>query len=83
MYCFYEILRTFEGLILSIILEGIQSNINEIVRNNIWQISYLDIYDVVTVSRRDDGTIRVIFPFVSVDNMNFFTQYVLPEHVVK
>jgi len=34
MYCFYEILKTFEGLILSIILEGIQSNINEIVRNN-------------------------------------------------
>ncbi len=56
---------------------------NDIIRNNSWQIPHLDVYDVISVNKKDDGTIKVTFPFVSVDNMNFFTQYILPEHVVK
>ena len=58
MYCFYEILRTFEGLMLSIILEGIQSNINEIVRNNRFKkiISKIEIYTGAVSTKYVEGS---------------------------
>lgn len=58
MYCFYEILRTFEGLILSIILEGIQSNINEIVRNNRFKkiTSKIEIYTGAVSTKYVEGS---------------------------
>ena len=58
MYCFYEILRTFEGLILSIILEGIQSNINEIVRNNRFKktTSKIEIYTGAISTKYVEGS---------------------------
>ena len=55
---------------------------NEIIKDNLWQISYLDVYDVITISRKEDNSLVIQFPFASVDNFNFFTQYILPQHVV-
>lgn len=55
---------------------------NELVRNNFWKIWYLDAYSALKILKKDDWTIHVEFPFASVDNLNFFTQYILPKHIV-
>lgn len=66
----------------SVRLDDVYFSYNEIVRNNIRGISYLDMYNAVSVTQSSPEEIVVEFPFATVDNMNFFTQYILPERIV-
>lgn len=55
---------------------------NDIVKNNIWNIPFLNWYKDIIVSQTLDSRVKVIFPNPSVDNNIFFTNYVLPKHIV-
>jgi len=54
---------------------------DEIVRQNRRGIESLNIWNTVTVAL-EDGKVTVTFPTVTPDNINFFTNYLLPRHVV-
>jgi len=54
---------------------------DEIIRKNRREIQSLNIWDSIVVAL-EDGKIKVTFPTISSDNMNFFTNAILPKHVV-
>ena len=54
---------------------------DEIIRKNRWGIQSLNTWNSVSVSL-EDGKVKVVFPTISSDNINFFVNPVLPKHVV-
>ena len=61
--------------------EDIFFTYDEIIRKNRWDLPSLTVWNSVTVAL-EDGRIKVSFPSVSSDNINFFTNAILPKHVV-
>ncbi|MDR0651374.1 MAG: hypothetical protein LBG59_08510 [Candidatus Peribacteria bacterium] len=68
--------------------DGIQVSVDdlfftydEIIRQNKWGIPSLNIWSTVTVAL-EDGKVKVTFPTATPDNINFFTQYLLPKHLL-
>jgi ABC-type transport system substrate-binding protein len=55
---------------------------NELVKNNIRNISDFELYKKVLINTIDEDTIRVVFPTESIDNWIFFTNFILPRHRV-
>ena len=62
-------------------IEDIFFTYDEIIRKNRWNLPSLIAWNSVTIAL-EDGKIRVSFPSVSSDNINFFTNAILPKHVV-
>ncbi len=48
---------------------------------NVWNLPYLEKYQNIT-SKVDGSEIRFTFPSSSIDNMIFFTNFILPQHVL-
>lgn len=55
----------------------------DIIKGNFWDIPNLRNYDKVDIEKISDNSLRVTFPGASVDNYNFFTNYILPKHKLK
>lgn len=53
-----------------------------IIKNKRW-IRTLTPYKDVTIAKESDSSFKVNFPAASIDNKLFFTQYILPQHVLK
>ena len=54
---------------------------DEIIRKNRWEIQSLNTWNSVTVAL-EDWKVKVSFPTISSDNINFFTNAILPKHIV-
>ena len=54
---------------------------DEILRQNKWGISSLNIWNSITVAL-EDGKVKITFPTATEANNNFFTNYILPKHVL-
>ena len=54
---------------------------DEIVRKNRWEIQSLNARNSVSVALEDDK-VKVTFPTKNSDNVNFFTNAILPKHIV-
>jgi len=63
-------------------LDDVFFTYNDILSHNIWNIPYLDIHWDVKVSQTTSQNIKVEFPKASVDNTVFFTNYILPRHIL-
>ena len=63
-------------------IEDIFFTYDEIIRKNRREVQYLNTWNSVTVSL-EDGKIKVSFPTISEDNFNFFTNAILPKHIVE
>ena len=55
---------------------------DEIIRKNHWDLSSLNTWNSVSVSL-EDWKVNVSFPIMSSDNINFFTNAILPKHIVE
>ncbi|MBP6910456.1 hypothetical protein KBC03_02550 [Patescibacteria group bacterium] len=55
----------------------------DIIKENFWDIPNLRNYKKVDIEKLSDDSLRVTFPGASVDNFNFFTNYILPKHKLK
>ena len=55
---------------------------DEILRQNRWDIQSLNAWNSITVAL-EDWKVKVVFPTASIDNINFFTNAILPKHVVE
>ena len=62
-------------------IEDVFFTYDEIIRKNRREVQYLNTWNSVTVSLEDDK-VKVSFPTISEDNFNFFTNAILPKHIV-
>lgn len=63
-------------------LEDIYFTYTDILRNNMWKLSSLTQYNTITTEKDVNNTLKVTFPTASSDNILFFTNYILPKHVL-
>lgn len=63
-------------------IEDVFFTYDEIIRKNRWGIQSLNTRSSITVSLEDDK-VRVTFPNMSADNVNFFVNAILPKHIVE
>ena len=63
-------------------IEDVFFTYDSILRQNIWEISSLNTWSTVSVSL-EDWKVKVVFPTISSDNINFFVNAILPKHVVE
>ncbi len=63
-------------------LEDIFFTYNDILHGNTWQIPALGQYQEVIVTKDVNNKLKVSFPTKSVDNILFFSNYILPQHIV-
>lgn len=63
-------------------LEDIFFTYNDILRGNIWKLPLLTQYNDITVAKDANNTLKVTFPKKSSDNILFFTNYILPQHML-
>ena len=67
---------------VSVSIEDVYYTYEEILHNNRWEIPSLNTWNSVSVSL-EDWKVKVTFPTISSDNINFFTNAILPKHVVE
>ncbi len=63
-------------------LNDIYFTYNTILAENYWNIPSLDPYKSINILADETWTLEVIFPQASVDNMIFFTNFILPAHLL-
>ncbi len=63
-------------------LNDIYFTYNTILAENYWNIASLDPYKSINVLADETWTLEVIFPQASIDNMIFFTNFILPAHLL-
>ena len=63
--------------------EDLYFTYNDIIRNNKWNIGWLDVYKGITVLKDTDNKIKISFLTESRDNMLFFSHYILPQHILQ
>lgn len=64
-------------------VDDILFTFQELIIRNQRNIENLNIYNSATVNLESDGSIKVIFPKSSTDNILFFTNYILPKHILQ
>lgn len=64
-------------------IDDILFTYQDIIIKNKWWIRTLSSYKDISITKEDDSSIKVDFPVASIDNKLFFTQYILPNHVLK
>ncbi len=62
-------------------IEDIFFTYDSILRQNFWWLQWLNVWNSVNVAL-EDGKVKVTFPSASSDNINFFTNAILPKHIV-
>lgn len=63
--------------------EDLYFTYNDIIHNNKWNISWLNVYQGITVIKDADNKIKISFPTASKDNILFFSHYILPQHILQ
>lgn len=63
-------------------LEDVFFTYDKIIRQNHRNIKFLDSYKSIKIEK-EGSSITLTFPTASVDNKAFFTNYILPEHILK
>lgn len=63
-------------------LEDIYFTYNEILRNNIWKLPLLNQYATTTITKDANNTLKITFATKSSDNILYFTNYILPRHIL-
>ncbi|HBB03325.1 TPA: hypothetical protein DCZ39_00205 [Patescibacteria group bacterium] len=63
-------------------LEDIYFTYNDILRGNIWGLSSLSQYSTIALVKDVNTTLKVTFTTKSPDNILFFTNYILPQHIL-
>lgn len=63
-------------------LEDVFFTYDEILRNNMWKLTLLTQYNDITISKDINNTLKVTFSTPSSDNILFFTNYILPKHIL-
>ena len=63
-------------------LDDVEFTYQTILKENIWKIPTLNVYGKTEITKQDNA-LKVTFPKQSVDNILFFTNSILPKHVLE
>jgi len=63
--------------------EDLYFTYNDIIKYNKRNIARLDIYKDITVTKDVNNKINISFPTTSKNNIFFFGQYILPQHILQ
>ncbi|HCB51844.1 TPA: hypothetical protein DEP21_04755 [Patescibacteria group bacterium] len=63
-------------------MDDILFTYEDIIFKNKWSIKWLNAYKDIKISRESGNQIKITFPSASVDNRHFFTNYILPKHIL-
>ncbi len=63
-------------------LEDVFFTYDSILRNNMRKLPLLTQYNDFTITKDVNNTLKVVFPNESSDNILFFTNYILPKHIL-
>lgn len=66
---------------VSVTIDDIFFTYDEILRQNKWGIKSLNTWNNIIVSL-EWGKVKIEFPNANLDNINFFTNYILPKHIL-
>lgn len=64
-------------------IEDVLFTYQDIIKENFRDIPNLRNFQKVDIEKLSEDSLRVTFPGASVDNFNFFTNYILPKHKLK
>ena len=64
-------------------IDDVMFTYEDIIKANFWDIPNLRNYEKIEIEKISDNSLSVTFPGASVDNYNFFTNYILPKHKLK
>lgn len=64
-------------------MDDIAFTYDDIIIKNKWSIKWLSIYNDIKISRESPNQLKIIFPRASIDNKLFFTNYILPKHILQ
>lgn len=64
-------------------IDDIIFSYDDVVVKNKRNIKSLSIYNDIKISRESSNQLRILFPRASIDNKLFFTQYILPKHILQ
>ncbi len=64
-------------------LDDILFTYQDIIVSNKRSIKNLALYKDIIITKESDSSLKVVFPIKSIDNKIFFTQYILPSHILK
>ena len=64
-------------------IEDLYFTYNDIIRSNKWNVSWLDQYKDLIITKWTDNKLNITFPTPSKDNISFFTYYILPQHILR
>lgn len=63
-------------------LEDIYFTYTDILQNNKWKLINLTQYNTITTEKWPNNSLKVTFPTATFDNILFFTNYILPKHIL-
>jgi len=63
-------------------IEDVFFTYDQILRQNRWEVPSLNAWNSISVSL-EDGKVKVVFPTMNPDNLNFFVNAILPKHIVE
>ena len=64
-------------------MDDIAFSYDDVVVKNKWNIKTLAAYKDLKITRENPNQLKIIFPTPSVDNKLFFTNYILPKHILQ
>lgn len=54
----------------------------DILQNNIWALPHGDAYKDLVIQKLSNNSLTITFPRASPDNMQFFTNFIVPSHIL-
>lgn len=64
-------------------MDDIVFTYDDVIIKNKWWLKWLSIYKDIKISRENPKELKLVFPTASADNKLFFTNYILPKHILQ
>lgn len=64
-------------------IDDVYFTYNSIIKSNMWQLTNLAAYKDISIEKLPNNSLKVSFAKKSVDNSLFFSQFILPKHILE
>ncbi len=64
-------------------MDDIAFTYDDVVAKNKWNLKWLSVYKDIKITRETPQQLKLVFPTSSADNKLFFTNYILPKHILQ
>jgi len=64
-------------------MDDIAFTYDDVIVKNKWELKWLNLYKDIKITRENPNELKLVFPTASADNKLFFTNYILPKHILQ